>query len=212
MMFMMPMPPTISEMEAMAPSTTLKIVRVRCSCLSSSSGTVISKSTTPLCRRASRRRITSATCGTMEASLTRTTMRSSWCGLVRSARFSGSSVSSPVVITTLASREAASIACEVSCARSRTRSSMVLIGTYTSMLASRMPSLSALSPTTCRSASTPTTVTQCSPTLIARPIGSSVVKKRLRTPWPMTATGRSYRICAGAKPLPCAKARLSSRK
>ena len=48
MMFMMPMPPTISEIDAMAPSTKLKIVRVRCSCLSSGSGTVTSKSITVL--------------------------------------------------------------------------------------------------------------------------------------------------------------------
>src|SRR6266581_2037307 len=53
MMFMIPMPPTTSEIDAMAPSTTLKMVLVRCSCFSSSSGTVISKSTTELCRRAS---------------------------------------------------------------------------------------------------------------------------------------------------------------
>ena len=78
MMFMMPMPPTISEIEAMAPSTTLKIVLVRCSCLSSSSGTVISKSITVLCRRASMRCVTSATPGTSAASFTRTMMRSSW--------------------------------------------------------------------------------------------------------------------------------------
>ena len=65
MMFMIPMPPTISEMDAIAPSTTLKIVLVRCSCLSSSSGTVISKSTTVLCRRASIRRVISATAGTI---------------------------------------------------------------------------------------------------------------------------------------------------
>ena len=61
MMFMMPMPPTTSEIDAIAPSTTLKIVFVRCSCLSSSSGTVISKSVTSLCRRWSMRRTTSAT-------------------------------------------------------------------------------------------------------------------------------------------------------
>ena len=42
MMFMMPMPPTISEIDAIAPSTTLKMSFVCCSCLSSSSGTVIS--------------------------------------------------------------------------------------------------------------------------------------------------------------------------
>ena len=34
----MPIPPTISEIDAMAPSTMLKIVLVRCSCFSSSSG------------------------------------------------------------------------------------------------------------------------------------------------------------------------------
>ena len=33
MMFMIPMPPTMSEIDAMAPSTMLKIVFVRCSCL-----------------------------------------------------------------------------------------------------------------------------------------------------------------------------------
>ena len=33
MMFMIPMPPTISEIDAIAPSTMLKIVLVRCSCL-----------------------------------------------------------------------------------------------------------------------------------------------------------------------------------
>ena len=32
MMFMMPMPPTMSEIDAIAPSTTLKIVLVCCSC------------------------------------------------------------------------------------------------------------------------------------------------------------------------------------
>ena len=64
MMFMMPMPPTISEIEAIAPRTMLKIVRVRCSCLRSNSGTDTSKSTTVLCRRASIRCVMSATPGT----------------------------------------------------------------------------------------------------------------------------------------------------
>ena len=48
MMFMMPMPPTRSEIDAIAPSTTLKIALVRCSWCSSCSGTVTSKSTTEL--------------------------------------------------------------------------------------------------------------------------------------------------------------------
>ncbi len=33
MMFMIPIPPTTSEIDAIAPSTMLKIVFVRCSCL-----------------------------------------------------------------------------------------------------------------------------------------------------------------------------------
>ena len=45
--FIIPMPPTISEMEAMAPRTMLKISLVRCSCFRRSSGTFISKSSTP---------------------------------------------------------------------------------------------------------------------------------------------------------------------
>ena len=61
MMFMIPMPPTMSEMAAIAASTTLKIVFVRCSCFNRSSGTLISKSMTALWRRVSIRRSTSAT-------------------------------------------------------------------------------------------------------------------------------------------------------
>jgi hypothetical protein len=75
---MMPIPPTISEIDAIAPSTTLKIVFVRCSCLRRSSGTVISKSVTSLCRRWSARRITSATAGTTVDLSTCTTILSSW--------------------------------------------------------------------------------------------------------------------------------------
>ena len=75
---MMPMPPTTSEIDAIAPSTTLKIVFVRCSCFSSSSGTVISKSVTSLCRRCSMRRTTSATAGTTVDLSTCTITLSSW--------------------------------------------------------------------------------------------------------------------------------------
>ena len=57
------------------------------------------------------------------------------------------------------------------------------------MFASRMPSRCDVCSATCRSSSTPTTVSQLSPTLIGRPTGSSVVKKRERTPWPMMHTG-----------------------
>jgi hypothetical protein len=78
MMFMIPIPPTTSEIDAMAPSTMLKIVFVRCSCLSSSSGTLISKSVTSLCRRWSIRRTTSATAVTSVERATCTITLSSW--------------------------------------------------------------------------------------------------------------------------------------
>ena len=58
------------------------------------------------------------------------------------------------------------------------------------MFASRMPSRFAVSDETLRSSSTPATVSHWLPTLIVRPIGFSVVKKRDFTPWPMIATGR----------------------
>ena len=77
MMFMIPIPPTMSEIEAMAPRTTLKIVLVRCSCLRSISGTVISKSIMALCRRCSIRCSTDATAGTYFESPTRTMILSS---------------------------------------------------------------------------------------------------------------------------------------
>ncbi len=96
MMFMIPMPPTTSEIEAIAPRTTLKIVLVRCSCRSSSSGTVISKSITPLCRRASIRWSTVAVPGTSRESAIRTMIRSSWFRLVRSWRCSSDSLESAV--------------------------------------------------------------------------------------------------------------------
>jgi hypothetical protein len=47
MIFIMPMPPTSKLIPAIAPRTILKMSRVRCSCFSSSSGTRISKSSTP---------------------------------------------------------------------------------------------------------------------------------------------------------------------
>src|ERR1041384_2039904 len=57
----------------------------------------------------------------------------------------------------------------VSRARLRNRSSMVWTGMYTSMFASRIPSRCAVSLLTRRSASTPTTESQGSPTLLAAP-------------------------------------------
>ena len=51
MMFMIPIPPTTSEIDAMAPRTMLKIDLVVAPACSSSSGTLISKSVTSLCRR-----------------------------------------------------------------------------------------------------------------------------------------------------------------
>jgi hypothetical protein len=78
MMFMIPIPPTTSEIDAIAPSTMLKIVFVRCSCLSSSSGTLISKSVTSLWRRWSMRRTTSATAVTSDEFVTWTITLSSW--------------------------------------------------------------------------------------------------------------------------------------
>ena len=46
-MFIMPIPPTMSEILAITPNTILKMSFVRCSCLSNSSGTVISISAIP---------------------------------------------------------------------------------------------------------------------------------------------------------------------
>ena len=68
------------------------------------------------------------------------------------------------------------------------------------MFASRMPSRFAVSDDTFRSSSTPTTVSHSLPTLIARPIGSSVVKKRDFTPCPMIATcARRREMLAGER-------------
>jgi hypothetical protein len=53
----------------------------------------------------------------------------------------------------------------------------------------RIPSRCAVSALKRRSVSTPTTVTQTSPTLIRYPSGWAVVKNRDRTPLPMMATG-----------------------
>ena len=128
MMFMMPMPPTSSEMDAIAPSTTLKIVLVRCSWRSSSSGTVISKSTTVLCRRASIRCATSATPRTSLESVTCATIRSTWFRLVCSCRCSSlSGVLSAV--STVTERDASSMSRCVTWPRFRNRSSMVRTGT-----------------------------------------------------------------------------------
>ena len=125
---MMPMPPTTREMDAMAPSTTLKMVLVRCSCFSSSSGTVISKSTTELWRRASMRWTTLATEGTSFESLTRTMMRSSWLRLRRSWR-SASLSGALSAETKVKLRAAVSMSRWVSWARFRKRSSSVRAGT-----------------------------------------------------------------------------------
>src|SRR5438093_83162 len=100
----------------------------------------------------------------------------------------------------------------VSWARFRKRSSRVRAGTYTSMLTSRMPSFWVVWVLTRRSASTPITVTQLLPTLSGLPIGSSVVKKRDRTPSPMIATGRPRSTCSGVNGSPLASARFVSRK
>ena len=116
-MFMIPMPPTTSEIEAIAPRTTLKIVLVRSSWRRRSSGTVISKSMTPLCRRASIRWSTEATPGTIRESATRTMMRSSWLRLVRSWRCSSDSLESAV--TNCPGRAASSMSRWVSWARLR---------------------------------------------------------------------------------------------
>ena len=89
---------------------------------------------------------------------------------------------------------------------------MVWTGMYTSIFASRMPRRCAVSRLTRRSASTPTTVSQVSPTLIARPIGLSVVKKRLRTPCPMMATGSPRSTWSGVNHSPFPSSRLVSRK
>ncbi len=51
MMFMMPIPPTSSEMPAMAPMTMLKMRWVFCRCFSRASGMVMLKSLTMLWRR-----------------------------------------------------------------------------------------------------------------------------------------------------------------
>ena len=56
MMFMMPMPPTSSEIDAMATMTTWKIRRVRCCSASSSAGTSTLKSPAPRCAASSRPR------------------------------------------------------------------------------------------------------------------------------------------------------------
>ena len=66
------------------------------------------------------------------------------------------------------------------------------------MFASRMPSRCAVSDETFRSSSTPTTVSHSLPTLIGWPIGSSVVKKRDFTPWPMIVHRRDAAESADA--------------
>src|SRR2546430_2875566 len=63
-----------------------------------------------------------------------------------------------------------------------------------------------------RSASTPTTVSHVLPTLRELPRGSSVVKKRARTPSPMMATGRPRSTWSGVNHAPLASATLVSRK
>ncbi len=129
MMFMMPMPPTSREIDAIAPSTTLKIALVRCSWRNSASGIAISKSTTELCRRVSIRRTTSATPGTSVDCATRTMMRSSWLRLPRSRRCSSLAVSALSAVTTVTDRPPASTSRSVICARLRKRSSIVRTGT-----------------------------------------------------------------------------------
>ena len=56
------------------------------------------------------------------------------------------------------------------------------------------------------------TVSHVSPTLIGLPSGSSVVKKRERTPCPMIATGRPPATWRGVYQLPLASAKLLRRK
>ena len=80
------------------------------------------------------------------------------------------------------------------------------------MLMSRIPSFWVVCVLTRRSASTPITVTQLLPTLSGLPIGSSVVKKRDRTPSPMIATGRPRSTCSGVNGSPLASARFVRRK
>ncbi len=72
MMFMMPMPPTSSEMAAMLPSTMLKICFVRSACRSSSTGTMMRQSSF-LWFFASRWRMALARLSTWFTSSTRTT-------------------------------------------------------------------------------------------------------------------------------------------
>ncbi len=76
------------------------------------------------------------------------------------------------------------------------------------MLASRTPSWAAASLLTRRSVSTPTTVSQVSPTLIGFPIGASVVKNRVRTLYPMIATGSPRSACSRVKCAPSPSSRL----
>ena len=77
-MFMIPIQPTIREILAIAPSTILNISFVLCCCLSSNSGTVISKSFTPECLLSIILLRTSVVCVSCSVSCTCTTILSSW--------------------------------------------------------------------------------------------------------------------------------------
>ena len=79
------------------------------------------------------------------------------------------------------------------------------------MFGSRIPSRADW-PASRRSVRTPITVTQISPTFSRAPIGASVVKNRLRTPWPMMATGSPRWTCIGLNQLPELSSRFVRRK